>query len=145
MNTYTFTLNNSTKNPSNSFANASKALDALLYANIDAAIPYLGGKANDAIIIKPKKEKTIDIDITISKKNKKKDITFADFIKAFAAMNKAKDTYDFKLDDGTPIKFFNDEIQIGYELFDIDEGYREIYNRMSNAKKRTIIDIYITK
>lgn len=147
MKTYSFTLNNS-KNPSNSYSNASKALDALILSNIKSSIPYLAGKANDSetFIIKPKKaKKRYDIDITISKKNTKKDITFADFIKAFAKMAAEKDTYDFKLEDGTPIKFFGDEIQIGYDLYDLTDGYKEIFNLTSDKKKKTIIDIYINK
>lgn len=147
MKTYTFTLNNS-KNPSNSYSNASKAIDALILSNLKKTIPYIAGKAisDDTYIIKPKKaKKRIDIDITISKKNPKKGITFADFIKAFAKMAEEQDTYDFKLDDGTPIKIFSDEIQIGYDLYTIENGYKEIFNRTSDTKKKTIIDIYINK
>ena len=148
MKTYTFTLNTS-NNPSNSRSNASKAIDALILSNLKKSFPYLGGKANDddTFIIKSKKaKKTIDIDITLKKggkKTPKKATPLGLFIKALAAMADAKDTYDFKLDDGTPIKIFSDEIQIGYDLYTLENGYKEIANRTSDAKKKTIIDIFI--
>ena len=51
--------------------------------------------------------------------------------------------YDFKLYDGTPVKMFSDEIQIGYDLIPLTGFTREYYNSLSESTRKHIIDITI--
>lgn len=154
--TYTFDINKTTKkNPSNN--NFSKSIDTLISSNLKKIAPYLFGNKDfddeeEMIIIPaPKKatKKIIDIDITIPSKKTKKTTAkpdFATFCKAFTHLlntNEYADTYDFLLEDGTPIKLFSDEIQIGYELIPLNEGTKRIYDALSDSRKKEIIDIYI--
>lgn len=162
MKTTTFYINKS--NNSNNFHSTkgltdySKILDAIITSNVKAKNPYLFGEDTgwDGFDYSSKK-KPITIDITL--KNKKKscagcplkgmcksysyDIdTFADAIE-FLANYKGKDDYDFKLSDGTPVKFFGDgSIQIGYELF-FPNNITSIFDTIDEPKKKSIIDIYI--
>lgn len=150
--TYTFdmTFNTKKNNPSNN-NNASKALDDLILSNIASMLGREKKETRKELNINftPKttrrSKKTIDIDITfpLKKTPKKPDaITFAEALMALMDTGKM-DTYDFKLSDGTPIKFFYDEIQIGYDLYSIENGLKELSERMSEANKKKIIDIYI--
>ena len=54
-----------------------------------------------------------------------------------------KPMYDFKLYDGTPVKMFSDEIQIGYDLIPLTGFTREYYNSLSENTRKHIIDITI--
>lgn len=93
------------------------------------------------------KKNTIDITIGSTKKTtrtcKSPDfLTFAKAVKHLLSKT-GSDTYDFKLDDGTPVKMFSDELQIGYELFPLNEGTMYLYKTLSESRKKNIIDIYI--
>lgn len=158
----TYTFNISKNNNNNTFStssnrNDSKNIDAIILSNLKSNIPYLFDEDDDNDIITftpkktkkdiitfiPKKKNTIDINISTGK-TKKNGITFGEFCKAFNyLMSNEKDTYDFKLDDGTPIKIFSDEIQIGYELLPLTTGTKRIYNLLSDKRKKDVIDIYI--
>ena len=150
--TYTFDFNITKNNPSTTTRNnnASKALDNLILSRVKSMLGHDEKREELSFSYTPKKKakKTIDIDITIPKK--KMTITgktdMMTFAKALAGIMKSKnrDTYDFLLDDGTPIKLFADEIQIGYELFDLDDAARALYKMLSDNRKKEIIDIYIT-
>ena len=153
--TYTFDLNKkNNKNTFNTPSNASSYIDNLISLNLKKTMPYIFGDTgfdeNEDIIIIPKStskktKKTIDIDITIPGKSSKKP-TYAEFTKAFLHLLNTSDyadTFDFKLDDGTPIKLFDDEIQIGYELIPLNEGTKKIYDILSANRAKEIIDIYI--
>lgn len=150
--TYTFDFNITKNNPSTTTRNnnASKALDNLILSRITSMLgrDEKREELNFSYTPKKKNKKTIDIDITIPKK--KMTITgkpdMMTFAKALAGIMKSKNrnTYDFLLDDGTPIKLFADEIQIGYELFDLDDAARALYKMLSDNRKKEIIDIYIT-
>ena len=88
---------------------------------------------------------TRTIDITITKKANKFDYRkYADFKHAVDhILSLYNDRADFYLPDGTPVRIFEDEIQVGYELipfYKIEKNYSNI----SDTVKKAIIDIYIT-
>ncbi len=144
MKIYTFKSTNNTKNT------AEKSLNDMLAEKILEFAPYLKKK--------PAK-KTIDIDITIPKKklneaNSINGIKINDFIDACAflsnyktsyAYDSGKDEYDFELSDGTPVRIFDDEIQIGYTLIPMDWLIDpELYiSTFTPKKKKMIIDIAV--
>ena len=149
---YTFNISknttNNTKSNNNrkSNDNYSTLLNDLLSTRINDINTYMFEKKSPKIetyTFKKEPEKSIDITIDIIKKNDKP--TYKEFCKAFSYLmsSDSYDTYDFKLDDGTPIKMFSDEIQIGYELIPLTDGTKRIYDMLSDNKKREIIDIYI--
>lgn len=158
------TINKSKKNnnPSN-FGSASAYIDNLILTNLKKTAPYLFGKSGHACIIdddfiitpndklksgktytftKGENKKTIDIFIPSKKATKPDYITFSKALAHLLGKN-CGDTYDFLLDDGTPVKMFADEIQIGYELLPLNEATKYIYNALSDSRKKDIIDIYI--
>lgn len=145
--TYDIKKNNTKKNPSNN--NAHKATDAIILSNLKKTVPYLfGGNKKKTITIdltenKPKRTCFTTIDI-IKKPNRSNKPTFSEFIKAFNyLMSNNEDTYDYLLSDGTPIKIFDDEIQIGLDLYDKIDAPKILYSTLSEENKKNIIDIYI--
>lgn len=158
------TINKSKKNNNpSSFGNASAYIDNLILTNLKKTAPYLFGKSGHACIIdddfiftpnnklesgktytftKGENKKTIDIFIPSKKTTKPDYITFSKALAHLLGKN-CGDTYDFLLDDGTPVKMFADEIQIGYELLPLNEATKYIYNALSDSRKKDIIDIYI--
>lgn len=159
------TINKSKKNnnPSN-FGSASAYIDNLILTNLKKTAPYLFGKNKRTTYIidddfiplyddkletgktytftKGENKKTIDIFIPSKKTTKPDYITFSKALAHLLGKNHG-DTYDFLLDDGTPVKMFADEIQIGYELLPLNEATKYIYNALSDSRKKDIIDIYI--
>lgn len=160
MNTFTFKINKN-GNSSNNTANTSSYIGSIIRTNLKKAMPSLFGESKktividdimyDTIDIMPKKHKKIDIDITIkkNKKNRKprtsgnKFIEFANAIKFLSDMDPSyMDTADFYTSDGIPVKFFGDEIQIGYDLIPLRKS-SSYYNGLSSKTKKDIIDIVI--
>lgn len=134
MKTYTFTLpkkNNSANNYKESLAD--KILNAY---------PWLGGKTEP---------KTEIIDLYLSDNTIPKFYTVNDFLtnkynlesEFFKALNSlssyAKD-YDFEDEFGTPIRIFDNFVQIGYEVIPITPGS---LNYLKQKTKKTIIDITV--
>lgn len=145
--TYDIKKNNTKKNPSNN--NAHKATDAIILSNLKKTVPYLFGSNKKKTITidltenKPKRTYLTTIDI-IKKPNRSNKPTFSEFIKAFNyLMSNNEDTYDYLLSDGTPIKIFDDEIQIGLDLYDKIDAPKILYSTLSEENKKNIIDIYI--
>lgn len=169
--TYTIDITTRTKknNPSNFIkSNASAFIDSLVLSNLKKAAPYIFGKSNNTYIVdddyifatndkrledgksytftkKAKNNKSIDITISGLKTKKAYTPDYDTFKKAvnYLLHNNGGDTYDFKLDDGTPVKLFADELQIGYELLPLNEGTMFLYKALSESSKKNIIDIYI--
>lgn len=162
----TINKNKKSSNPS-IINNASAYIDNLILTNLKGTAPYLFGDKSTTYIIdddfvpmyndklesgkvysyNKNKKKTIDITIDSTKKTtrtcKSPDfLTFAKAVKHLLSKTDG-DTYDFKLDDGTPVKMFSDELQIGYELFPLNEGTMYLYKTLSESRKKNIIDIYI--
>lgn len=157
--TYTFFIdkkNNTVNNNVSNTTSNSAYIDAIIRSNVKKAAPYAFDTIDEdyhpTIVIngtKPAK-KTIDIDITI-KKNKPT-YTSLDFSK-YSEFKKAldfilsydnyDDSADFYLPDGTPVRIFDDEIQIGYELIPMRMFSEKKYNSLSKKTKKAIIDLYI--
>lgn len=162
MKTTTFYINKSNKNNSNNnhsflgFADYSKMLDAIITSNVKAKNPYLFGEDYDLSDLGYSTKKPVKINITLNKKKScngcpLKDIcdnsytidTFMDAVK-FLNSYEGKDDYDFKLFDGTPVKFFGNTVQIGYDLYYIkNNDYSSFYDMLDEPTKKNIIDIYI--
>lgn len=162
MKTMTFNISKSKKNSNNfrinnSLTDYSKILDAIITSNVKAKNPYLFGEDTGWDGFDYSTKKPIKIDITLKKKNTScsgcplkgmcKDYnydlnTFADAIE-FLTSYKGKDDYDFKLCDGTPVKFFHDHVQIGYNLYYLGSDYSPIYAALDEPAKKSIIDIYV--
>lgn len=138
--------NNSTNNNNYSFRtyDYSKILDDLIINNIMDNNQYI----TDAIIAHdlPNNGKTFYI-----KKNN--NITSDKFIKAFKFLsnfnNEAPANLPFKfgklykLTNGTPIIFYKDEIQIGFDLYSYNDFANiDFINSLNTNTKKTIIEIY---
>lgn len=112
----------------------------------DDFIPMHDDKLKSGKVYSYDKNKKKTIDITIGGKKytggSPDYITFSKAVKHLLSGGNG-DTYDFKLDDGTPVKMFSDELQIGYELFPLNEGTMYLYKTLSESRKKNIIDIYI--
>lgn len=144
MKKYTFKIDNTAKtttNPSNTY---SEIIDNIISSNVMKNNPWF------ANIETPKHKKDININIDITRKSKKTytydSIDYGDIfdmIKFIYDYKREKPSYDFKLPDGTPVKMFSDEIQIGYDLIPLTGLTRTFYDTLSESSRKHIIDIYI--
>lgn len=154
-----YTFNNSTNNSSSLFhtnnTNYSKILDDIIAADLIKKNSYLknygcaGTIDSDFIdcMIKDSAKKHNDIIITgIALKDDKKFIDAANFL---ANYKKKKDISSkfilgktYKLSDGTPIIFYDDEIQIGFDLYTYDD-FKDItfLKALPTTTKSAIINI----
>lgn len=147
MKTYSFNINNTKKNNKKFYttnglkSSFSKILDTIIASNVIENNPYLID--SDIIAGKTNAGKTafIAIENTPSYDNYTEFLTAMNYL---ANLEKYKDTYNFELEDGTPVKIFDDEIQIGFDLLPINKSY-SYKNFLSLTPKttKTIIDIYI--
>ena len=145
MKKYTFKIDNTAKtttNPSNTY---SEIIDNIISSNVIKNNPWFA-----TIDETPKRKKNININIDITRKPKKtytyNSIDYGDIfdiIKFIYDYKCEKPSYDFKLHDGTPVKMFSDEIQIGYDLIPLTGFTRAIYDSLSESSRKRIIDIYI--
>ena len=145
MKKYTFKIDNTAKtttNPSNTY---SEIIDNIISSNVIKNNPWFA-----TIDETPKRKKNININIDITRKPKKtytyNSIDYGDIfdmIKFIYDYKCEKPSYDFKLPDGTPVKMFSDEIQIGYDLIPLTGFTREYYNSLSESTRKHIIDITI--
>ena len=134
---YTKKTNNNTT-PSNDY---SKILSDIISSNILKANPYF------ADIEKPKSKK-VNIDIEITKKPTYtfKDDQYEGILKAidfFYSDMMGKKNYDFLLPDGTPVKKFHDEIQIGYDLIPLNSFTKKVYEYLKDMNKTKIVEFYV--
>lgn len=156
MKTYTFNVNKNTKtiNSSNNNFNTSAYIDNVVLSNLKRAIPYAFKGTIDEdyrpsmYVTEPKK--VVDIDITIKKSpttytsldfNK-----YTDFIKAIeflSSLDNYDDSADFYLEDGTPVRIFEDEIQVGFTLIPLRKISKNAYDKLSKKNKKAIIDLVI--
>ena len=147
--TYTFSKKNNTNTKSYSFPfstsskpNYSKILDDIIIADVIEKNDYL---------FKPfakKNENAIIFDSLIGKSNNS---TLNNAIKFLANYKKFKKNYTipyiygkmYTLSDGTPIVFYDDEIQIGFDSYKYsDFSDLSFLNTLSTNTKKTIINIY---
>lgn len=154
---YTIKFNNN--NNSNNFSfrnlfrrNSSKTLDDIILSNVVKMNPYLkktyksdplldamfedaGLYTTDNIVVIPDGTRYLlkdDIDLDF--------ITAANFLSSYTPKKKT-----YTLFDKTPIVFFEDEIQIGYDLIPLDYlRTPKYYSTFTPAMKKTIINIFIS-
>lgn len=146
--TTTFTFNIAGTNSNNtSFlepTNYSKTLDNIITANIKKANPYLNMYSNSD---------SCAHSTTIFINNGCYCSDFDKAAKFLAEYNKKKDIKSkfilgktYTLSDGTPIIFYEDEIQIGFDLYSYSDFANTTFiKNMSSATKNLIINIYNIK
>lgn len=153
MKTYTFTVNNNS-NTINNGTDYSKILDDII---LDTMIK------NNSYLFKDTKKETEDklIDAlfdnigstyTFNSKSLKDDNKFIKACNFLANYGKDKNTYKipytlnklYRLADGTPIIFYNDEIQIGTDIYEYDmfDNF-DFISSLKPEMKKIIIDINI--
>lgn len=143
--TFTFNLAGNNNNaPFLESTNYSKTLDSIIATNIKKANPYLNiYSKSDACA--PSTTIFIDNGCYCS--------DFAKAAKFLAEYNKKKDIKSkfilgktYTLNDGTPIIFYDDEIQIGFDLYSYSDFANTTFiKNMSSATKNLIINIYNIK
>jgi hypothetical protein len=139
--TYTFGKNNKSFNTfhTSSKLNYSKIIDDIILADIINKNSYLFCKTtldadNILLTAKPTKESKLDSAIKFLSNYKKYKTSF----KCPFALNKT-----YTLTDGTPIVFYDDEIQIGFDTYKYaDFSDFSFLNTLSTNTKKTIINIY---
>lgn len=154
--TYTFDLNtNSTKNNNfnNKSTNYSKILDDLIHADIMEKNYYLNpgytsGSTGDIYL-----DKMIGINksnnISIGLKDADVFTKAINFLAGYNIKGENKKLpYEYgktyTLSDGTPIIFFDDSIQIGFDLYYFKDFNKPTFiSSLSNSIKNSILDIYI--
>jgi len=147
---YTIKINNKNNNSFNfrTFANASESLDTLILSNMKKMNPYL--KSNDSTLDAMFAAAGLDTGDRIIIPNRDysyllKDNFNTEFIKAAKFLSTYSPRKKYTLFDGTPIEFFEDEIQIGYDLIPLYKLSRpEYYHTFAPAIKNTIINIFIS-
>ena len=150
---YTKNNNNST-NPSSIFLNNkpkdySEILDDIITADIIKKNSYLFD--NHDPIIDALNKKTYTSPIILTSSNLKFDADYIKATKFLANYKKYNKKYHlpyiigkmYTLSDGTPIIFYDDEIQIGFDTYKYTDfnDYSFLNNLKTNTKK-TIINIY---
>lgn len=153
---YTIKINDNKKNNTGfnfrNIKNASKDLDDLILTNMIKMNPYLKGTKSDptldAMFIEASMSK--DDHIIISNRDNSyllKDNFDTEFIKAANFLSQYNPTGKryYTLFDGTPIEFFEDEIQIGYDLIPLYKlSTPKYYNTFTPETKNLIINIFIS-
>lgn len=141
--TYTFGKNNNNKFfHSFNKPNYSKVIDNIITADIISKNTYLFDNTDmdyiDDLLINAKTTNKFESD-------------FDKAVKFLANYKKRKKNYIFPfklntmytLSDGTPIIFFDDEIQIGSDFYSYTKfGNLSFINSLTPSKKKIIIDIY---
>lgn len=149
MKTYTFNIDNNTINNSTfrSNNNYSKMLDDLIHADIMDKNYYLNNdyKTTGDIHL----DKIIGINTSSNGLKDADAFTKAtNFLANYGNKNiKFEAPYEYgkiyKLSDGTPIIFFDDSIQIGFDLYYFDDFKKKNFlNTITSNLKKTIISIY---
>lgn len=147
MTTFDIKFNNNTTNTNNG-NNYSKMLDDIILDSV---------MKNNSYLYNYKKQKEADlidamfdsIDNTYIHKSLKSDDLFTKACKILANYGKKKSKgivlgKVYRLTDGTPIIFYNDEIQIGTDLYDYaDFDDINFISALEPEKKKTIIEINI--
>ena len=150
--TYTFGNKNTSKNnnifsfpKSSSKPNYSKILDDIIIADVINENSYLFG--NSIAKTAKKIEDACIFDALLGKKSTK----FDNAVKFLANYKKLKKNYTipyilgkmYTLTDGTPIIFYDDEIQIGFDSYKYsDFSNLSFLNALDTNTKKTIINIY---
>lgn len=135
MKTYNFNASE-LKNNTNSFLtdNYSKILNDIIISDVI--------KKNDYLFTTPK---TCVINSSQLKDDTSEFIKAAKFLANYKPNNKLKFVIGktYYLVDGTPIIFYDDEIQIGFDLFKYEDFDSDFFiHNLDTSTKKIIIDIY---
>lgn len=131
----------------NNSTNASKALDDLIYAGLTKMNPYLKKTKSDNLLDAMFEDASFETydHITIHNGSILKDDFDTDFAKAAKFLASYTPNKKYILTDGTPIVFFEDEIQIGYDLIPLYKlSSPKYYTLFTPETKKTIINLFIT-
>lgn len=156
MKRYTIEINK--KNTNNNFSfrnlinNPSKSLDDLILSNLIKMNPFLTGKKkNDDILDAMFADAGFNTDDHIIIPNRDNSYLLkGNFNSEFAKAANFLSSYtpkkkSYTLFDGTPIAFFEDEIQIGYDLIPLYKlSSPKYYSMFTPETKNTIINIFIS-
>lgn len=162
MKTTTFTIkdNNTNNNTNSGSTNYSSMLDSIILSNIKKTTPYIftdyKEPKNESITYTFKKYDSIDPfiaamlaehgDYTPSSLTLK-DIDYikaAKYLANYKKSDKIKFGKVYHLANGTPIIFFKDEVQIGFDAYDYDDLLNiDFLNGLTAEKKDMIINIVI--
>lgn len=151
-----YTFNNNTNNASFPNTNYSKILDDLIATDLIKKNSYLknyttAGTIDDDFIdcmMKDSAKKHFGIFIdSIALKDDNKFIKAANFLANYKKKADIASKFIFgktyKLTDGTPIIFYDDEIQIGFDLYTYDDFKDIIFlKKLPTTAKNIIINIY---
>ena len=142
MKTYTIKINNNNNSSNGSFfTNASKNLDNLILTNMKKMNPYLNTDPDYTLDSMFDEAGFIYRDNGCLLKGNF-DTEFARAAKFLANYTPKKKYFIF---GDTPIEFFEDEIQIGYDLIPLSKlSNIRYYNTFTPEIKKTIINIYIS-
>ena len=151
MKRYTIKINkNNNSNGSIFFNNASKNLDDLIFSNLKKMNPYIN-TGSDRTLDAMFDEAGFNLDDHIIIPNRNySSILKNDFGNEFIKAAKFLSTYTptkktYTLFDGTPIGFFEDEIQIGYDLIPLYKlSSPKYYSTFTPKTKNIIINIFIS-
>lgn len=151
--TYSFTTNNKNNNTGTFFLNSkpitdySKTLDDIITADITDKNSYLFKTTSNDIYTSLIDEKPI----ILTGSKLKADNSFIKATKFLANYKKNKNLYKipfiigkmYTLSDGTPIIFYDDEIQIGFDTYNYsDFSNISFLNNLTTTKKSMIINIF---
>ena len=149
---YTIKINNEKKNNNFSFrTNASKNLDDLILSNMKKMNPYINITSGDNTLDAMFADAGFNTDDHIIIPNRNYSYLLkGNFDTEFAKAAEFLSNYTpkkkiYTLFDGTPIEFFEDEIQIGYDLIPLYKFTSpKYYSTFTPTIKNTIINIYIS-
>jgi hypothetical protein len=153
MKRYTIEINK--KNTNNNFSfrtntNPSKKLDDLILSNLIKMNPFLGYKKSDDILDAMFDDAGFNTDRIIIPNRDYSYLLKGNFNSEFAKAANFLSSYtpskkSYTLSDGTPIAFFEDEIQIGYDLIPLYKlSSSKYYATFTPEIKNTIINIFIS-
>lgn len=154
MKRYTIKINNTNTNNGSINTNASKSLNDLILSGLIKMNPFLKNsikKKNDSLLDAMFEDAGFDTSDRIIIPNRDNSFLLkGDFNTTFAKAANFLSSYTptkkyYTLFDGTPIEFFEDEIQIGYDLIPLYMlSSPKYYNTFTPTTKNIIINIFIS-
>lgn len=149
---YTIKFDNNNNNRSNGsiFSNASKNLDNIILSNLKKMNPFMTNIDSTDPTLDAMFDETFGKDYIIIPNRNYDYLLKGDFDTEFAKAAKFLANYNpkkirYTLIDGTPIEFFEDEIQIGFDLIPLYKlSSPRYYSTLAPKTKNTIINIFIS-
>lgn len=149
---YTIKFDNNNNNRSNGsiFSNASKNLDNIILSNLKKMNPFMTNIDSTDPTLDAMFDETFGKDYIIIPNRNYGYLLKGDFDTEFAKAAKFLANYNpkkirYTLIDGTPIEFFEDEIQIGFDLIPLYKlSSPRYYSTLAPKTKNTIINIFIS-